>query len=161
MHLIHGGRVGRTARLGVGCSAAIFDERREKVLLTRRADNGQWCLPGGMMEAGEGLAEACAREVWEETGLRVQVGRLIGVYNSPNRITEYADGNRYQFVGFTFEARPAGGQIGASSEVTEYGYFTAEEIAAMDVLPPHRQRIADAYANQEIAFVRDEPGADA
>ncbi len=159
MRLIYGDRIGRTARLGVGCSAAIFDEKRERVLLTRRADNGQWCLPGGMMEAGESLAEACAREVWEETGLRVQVGRLIGVYNNTNRVTEYAGGNRYQFVGFTFEAQPVGGEIGTSSEVTAYGFFTAREIAAMDVLPPHRQRIADAYADQEIAFVRDESGA--
>jgi ADP-ribose pyrophosphatase YjhB (NUDIX family) len=44
----------------LGCSAAIFDERG-RILLTRRADNGQWCLPGGRMESGESAAEACER----------------------------------------------------------------------------------------------------
>ena len=45
-------RIGQNGRLRVGCSAAIFDEHREKILLTRREDNNQWCLPGGRDGAG-------------------------------------------------------------------------------------------------------------
>ena len=98
-----GDRIGGNGRLLLGCSATLFDERGDKVLLTRRADNGRWCLPGGAVEAGESVAEACEREVWEETGLRVQVARLLGVYSNPHRLLEYADGNRYHLVALNFE----------------------------------------------------------
>lgn len=152
--VVEGDRVGRQGRLVVGCSAVIFDGPRQRVLLTRRRDNGRWCLPGGQMEPGEDAAEACAREVWEETGLRVRVGRLIGVYSSPHRLLVYADGNRYQVVGLCFEARPVGGTLGLSDETTEVGYFTAAEIAALDLMEPHQERIADAWAAQPASFVR-------
>lgn len=65
--IIYGERAGRLGRLAVGCSATIFDETRQKVFLTRRSDNGKWCLPGGQMEPGESAVEACQREVAEET----------------------------------------------------------------------------------------------
>ncbi len=106
------------------------------------------------MEPCEDAAEACAREVWEETGLRVRVGRLIGVYSSPHRLLVYADGNRCQIVGLCFEAQPVGGVPGLSDETTEVGYFTAAEIAALDLMEPHRERIADAWAAQPASFVR-------
>lgn len=92
--IIEGERIGAEARLSVGCSAIVYDDAGEKILLTRRTDNGQWCLPGGAMEAGESLSEACIREVFEETGLHVRVLRLIGVYSTPHRIIQYRDGNR-------------------------------------------------------------------
>ena len=64
------------------------------------------------MDTGESAAECCAREVLEETGLVVSVGRLIGVYSTPHRITEYSDGNRKQAFDLVLEAvRIAGGQI--------------------------------------------------
>ena len=68
-----GNRIGKQGVLRPGASALIFDQAREKVLLTRREDNGRWCLPGGGMDSGESAAEACAREVLEETGLQVLV----------------------------------------------------------------------------------------
>jgi 8-oxo-dGTP pyrophosphatase MutT (NUDIX family) len=123
-------------------------------LLTRRTDNGRWCLPGGHAEPGESVAEACAREIWEETGLRVQVGRLIGVYSSPDFLLEYADGRRHQIVALNFEVKVIGGELGLSNETTEYGYFTPDEIERMDLMEHHRQRIADALAEQVAAFVR-------
>jgi 8-oxo-dGTP pyrophosphatase MutT (NUDIX family) len=138
----------------VGCSAVIWDPTRSKILLTRRTDNGRWCLPGGHAESGESIAEACAREVWEETGLRVHVGRLIGIYSSPDFLLEYADGRRHQIVSLNFEVQVIGGELGLSNETTEYGYFAPDEIERMDLMEHHRQRIADALANQVAAFVR-------
>lgn len=152
--IIEGERIGRQAMLLVGCSAIIFDALREKILLTRRADNGRWCLPGGHMEAGESAAEACVREVWEETGLRVRAERLIGVYSSPHRLLEYADGNRYHLVSLSFEAEVTGGELRLSDETTAFGYFTPREIEEMDLMPHHRERIADAVAGKAEAFVR-------
>ena len=91
---IYGDRIGKSAILTPSCAAVIFDPARQRVLLTRRSDNGQWCLPGGAMDPGESVAECCAREVLEETKLVVRVGKLVGVYSSPHFIMEYADGNR-------------------------------------------------------------------
>jgi 8-oxo-dGTP pyrophosphatase MutT (NUDIX family) len=153
--LIFGDRIGRSASIRPGCSAFIPDPADdERVLLTRRSDNGRWCLPGGALDPGESATEACAREVWEETGLQVRVGRLIGVYTSPHHIIEYADGNRIQVVAFHFEAEPIGGELGLSDETTEVGYFTREEIARMDVMEPHVERIDDSFARHPNTLVR-------
>ena len=49
----------------------------------RRADTGDWDFPGGAMNLGESLTEALLREVAEETGLRVEPIRLVGLYTAP------------------------------------------------------------------------------
>ena len=59
--LIYGDRIGKRGVLRGGASAIIFDESREKVLLTKRTDNGRWCIPGGGMDPGESVEEACVR----------------------------------------------------------------------------------------------------
>ena len=151
--IIYGERIGNQGRLSVGCSAVIFDEARQKILLTRRSDNGRWCLPGGHMEAGESVAEACVREVEEETGLQIQIRRLIGVYSSPHMLLTYADGNYYQMVALCFEAEAKDGEPGLSDETTEAGYFTPAEIEMMDVMEHHRPRIHDALSGQQETIV--------
>ena len=106
------------------------------------------------MESGESITETCAREVWEETGLQVKVDRLIGVYTSPHRIIEYADGNQFQLVSFNFEAIPVSGTLGLSDETTAYGYFSQEEIEDLDLMEHHYERIADAFSAQKTTVVR-------
>lgn len=152
--IIPGSRSGKGGRIRVGCSAVIFDEAREKVLLTRRSDNGLWCLPGGAMDLGESAAETCVREVLEETGLSVRVKRLIGIYSSPEWMVEYPDGNRVQLVAMSFETEPDGGVLTENSEVKEFGYFSLQEIEPLTLMLHHRQRIHDAFANQPQAFIR-------
>ena len=152
--LIQGERVGKLGMLSTGASAVIFDETKEKVLLTRRTDNGRWCLPSGRMEPGESAAETCARETWEETGLHVRIGRLIGIYTSPDYLIEYADGNRRQIVAMSFEDVVTGGVIGKSDETTEFDYFSFADMQQIDVMEHHVERIRDAFAGKEAAFVR-------
>lgn len=152
--IIQGERIGRTGELAVGCEAAIFDESGERILIIRRRDNGQWCQPGGHIEPGESVAEACAREVKEETGLEVEVVRLVGIYSDPHRVAQYADGNRYHAIVLSFEARVVGGSLHDSDESSEMGFYTMEEIAAMDYMMPLFNRIEDAFARQEAAVIR-------
>jgi len=152
-HLLFGERIAREARLRMGTSAIIFDEKKN-VLLTRRSDNGQWCLPGGAMEPGESVAEACAREVWEETGLHVEVLRLIGVYSDPHRVVVYPDGNKVHIVALSFEAKVNGGELGLSAETTEFGYFSLEEASKMDMISNHFDRIRDALSGDVGALVK-------
>lgn len=106
------------------------------------------------MEAGESPAEACAREVVEETGLVVNVGRLIGVYASPHRITEYADGNKYQSVVMCFEASAVGGELCTSDETTAFGYYDQAEMKQLDLLDSSQERVDDAYAAETRTLLR-------
>lgn len=152
--ILSGQRIGKSAILRLGCSATIFDPSGHKVLLTKRSDNGQWCLPGGGMDPGESAAEACAREVGEETGLHVQVVRLVGVYSNPHQVIEYADGNRFQILALNFEAQVVGGELGISEETSEVGYFSLAEIEGMDLMAHHVERIVDAFEGRAAAFVR-------
>jgi 8-oxo-dGTP pyrophosphatase MutT (NUDIX family) len=151
--ILYGERIAKQGKIRLGCSAAIFDDQR-RVLLTKRTDNGQWCLPGGAVDPGESVAEACEREVVEETGLSVRVKRLVGVYSHPDKLVIYPDGNKVQVVALHFEAEIIGGEVGLSGEITDFGYFTLEEIEGLEMFGRHTERILDTLANQGAAFVR-------
>jgi len=152
--VLYGERLGKQGKLRLGCSAIIFDEKREKVLLTRRADNGRWCLPGGGMESGESAAEACEREVLEETGLTVRVKRLIGVYSNPDQLVIYPDGNKVFFVVLSFEAEALHGELTLSDETTEFGYFSLQEMESMPMHGHHKQRVEDALTMTGEALIK-------
>ncbi len=62
----------------LGASVVVI--QAESVLLTLREDFQVWCLPGGAVETGESVAEAAIREVYEETGVKIGLDRLIGIY---------------------------------------------------------------------------------
>ena len=61
--------------------SAVVRRRDEpdQILLMKRSDNQHWGLPGGYVEPGESVHSAAQREVWEETGYEIEVGRLVGV----------------------------------------------------------------------------------
>jgi 8-oxo-dGTP pyrophosphatase MutT (NUDIX family) len=152
--VIYGERLGKQGQVRIGCSAAIFDASREKVLLTRRTDNGRWCLPGGGLEAGESVEEACIREVWEETGLHVRVTRLVGVYSDPNQLVIYKDGNKAFFVVLSFEVEIISGELGLSNETTEFGWFSLAEMDAMPMHDRHQQRVVDALRERTDTLIK-------
>jgi ADP-ribose pyrophosphatase YjhB (NUDIX family) len=152
--LIFGDRIGKSAALLVGCSAQIADPSGKKVLLTRRSDNGRWCLPGGRLDPGESIAETCAREVLEETRLEVQVDHLVGVYSSPHMLLAYNEQDQFQLISFHFSVTVTGGELGLSDETTEVGYFTPAEITRLDLMEHHEQRIVDGLAGRKEAFFR-------
>ena len=151
--VLYGERIGRQGHIRPGCSAALLDERG-RVFLTRRADNGQWCLPGGGMESGESAAEACEREVWEETGLHVRVKRLVGVYSHSDQLVVYPDGNKAQFVALHFEVEIIDGQPALSDETTDFGYFTLDEIEGLEMFGRHRERVIDTLEKHAAALIK-------
>ena len=151
---LRGERLGKNGSIRLGCSAVIFDESREKVLLTKRADNGLWCLPSGGMEPGESVEETIVREVWEETGLTVRVLRLTGVYSDPDWLVVYNDDTAVQIVALSFEVEIVAGEPGLSDETSDWGYFSLEEMDSFEILLNHRQRVEDAFTEQTEAFIR-------
>lgn len=139
----------------LGCAAVVFDEARARLLLTRRADNGQWCLPGGRVEAGETVVEACLRELREETGVTGHVTRLCGVYSSPDFLVEYPSGDRVQVVALCFEVEPDRRQIQMQpEEVVDWRWVTAQQAEELDVVRLHLPRIRDAFAGGTSIHLR-------
>ena len=156
VRIITGNRVGKKGRLGVGCSASIFDPNKEKMLLVRRIDNGKWAVPGGYMESGESFSEACKREIKEETGLEINVNRLIGIYTSPNLLLEYPDGNKWQLVVLHFDAELVSGELKPSEETTEFGFFSLSEMNGLEMNGLDRQRVLDGFANFHNTLINDD-----
>jgi ADP-ribose pyrophosphatase YjhB (NUDIX family) len=89
------------------------------VLVKRRFEPlaGRWSLPGGALEVGETLEAGIAREVVEETGLTIEVGPIVDVFD---RILLDPDGRiQYHFVLIDYLCRPLGGQLLAGSDVAD------------------------------------------
>ena len=127
-----------------------------EILLIQRADNAHWGLPGGHVEPGESVAQAAAREVLEETGCEIEVGRLIGVYSDPGRQTvESSSGERSQFINLCFEGRVIGemGSPTTPEETLNAGFF-APDAFPEPFVPIHRIRIEDAASQEPAARVR-------
>ena len=151
--VLYGERISKQGKIRLGCSAAIFDEQG-RIFLTRRADNGQWCLPSGAMESGESVTEACEREIWEETGLYIRVKRLVGVYSHTDQLVVYPDGNKAHIVALHFEAEIVRGQPGLSNETTDFGYFAVDEIERLEFLGRHKERIFDTLERRPEALIK-------
>ena len=92
-------KVGHDKIILIFAGGCIFNEKRE-VLLQKRGDSNKWGFPGGAIELGETPQMAAIRETKEETGLEVEVGRLIGIYTDCNM--EYPNGDKAQSICIAF-----------------------------------------------------------
>jgi 8-oxo-dGTP diphosphatase len=126
--------------------AAIVRNEAGEILLQKRADNGKWCLPGGMVEPGEEPAQAVVRETLEETGLVVEPVSVSGVYGGPSLMGQYPNGDRYAYIGITFACRVAGGapleNLETHEETRDLAWFPPRIESLPELMvEPHRQRL--------------------
>ncbi len=114
----------------IGVGAVIIQD--DRVLLIRRGQApllGEWSLPGGVLECGETLREATIREAREETGLIVETGELLGVYE---RVIRDDDRRvRYHYVLIDFLCRPLSDDLRAGSDAADVCWFRREELEAL------------------------------
>ncbi|MEP7275494.1 MAG: NUDIX domain-containing protein, partial [Betaproteobacteria bacterium] len=89
-------------------SVVVLDEAA-RVLLVRHVEGNDWTTPGGMIEPLETPADAAVRETHEETGLLVELTRMIGVFGGPLFRARYSNGDEISFVSTVFAARALGG----------------------------------------------------
>ena len=114
----------------VGVGAVVLDPAG-RVLLARRGHEpliGEWSLPGGGVELGETLEAAVAREVLEETGLAVEVGPVVEVFD---RVDHASDGRvEYHFVIIDYLCRAAGDRLVPGSDADAVQWVRPDELAA-------------------------------
>jgi len=113
-------------RHSVSVGGAVIREDG-RMLAIKRADNGEWELPGGIVELDEDPRETVRREVLEETGVTVETGQLTGVYKNM----------RLGVVSLVFRCRPLLGAAHPSEEATEVAWLGSAQVAS---------RMAEAFA---------------
>lgn len=115
----------------------VIPSEEGTVLIRRGSDpfEGQWALPGGFAEVGETVETAAVRETAEETGLAVELARLIGVYSDPERDP------RGHNVSIAFLARVVGGDLVAASDAAEVAVLDPDSV---ELAFDHGRIIADA-----------------
>ncbi len=137
-----------------GVSGVVLrgDPGHEQVLLGQRSDNGRWSVPAGILEPGEQPADSIARELWEETRVRVRVERLVSVIADQEVV--YPNGDRCQFVSMTFRCAYLSGEATVGDEESlAVGWFDVTALPE-DLSERGRQRIATALADDPAcAFV--------
>jgi 8-oxo-dGTP diphosphatase len=131
----------------VGVGAVVWDGRH--VLLERRGQppaQDSWALPGGLVELGETAEEAVAREVYEECGIRVSVGPLLGLFEP---IQHDGDGRvLYHFVVIDFLAHYVSGDLQRGDDAAEVRWVLPEDLSQYNVTEAVRAMVERALAAQ-------------
>ena len=129
----------------VGIGSIIIEEGR--VVLVKRAHppiQGQWSIPGGVLEVGELIREAAVREAREETGLIVEPGQLLGVFD---RVLRDPDKRvQYHYVLIDFLCRCVGGELLAASDAVEVRWFRPEELPELNLAEDTLEVIQKGFA---------------
>jgi 8-oxo-dGTP diphosphatase len=128
----------------VGANATIFHNGH--ILLVRRNDLPLWALPGGGLDDGETVATCCIREVKEETGLEVEIDRLVGLYVRRRGF------GRAMNLAFLFRCHAIGGALSTSDETDAVQYWPANGLPR-NTVPWHRGFLSDAlYQDRQTVW---------
>lgn len=133
----------------VGVGAIIIEDSR--VLLVKRAHpplQAQWSIPGGALEVGELVRDAAIREAREETGLTVEPGELLGVYDRILRDSEQRV--QYHYVLVDLLCRRVAGDLAAASDASEARWFHRQELAVLGLAEDTLDVIRKGFAKLEL-----------
>ena len=137
----------------------VIPDEEGKILMVKQSHEGKdiWMVPGGAIEAGENAAEAAAREVLEETGLEVRVGRLLW------HVEEVSESRGQRFVNF-FLAERTGGSLGLGEDpefdgdnqvLREVRFLSKKEILSLENVYPEYLR-TELWEALEPRYYRNE-----
>ncbi|HKD84616.1 MAG TPA: NUDIX hydrolase [Terriglobales bacterium] len=114
--------------IGVG---AVIVEGGRALLVRRNTEplRGEWSVPGGMLELGEKLRDGVRREALEETGVEVEAGEVLDVFDSI--FTDGLGQTQYHYVLIDYLCRPISGQAQAGSDVSDVRWVSVDALPAM------------------------------
>jgi 8-oxo-dGTP pyrophosphatase MutT (NUDIX family) len=133
-------------RYSVSVAGVIVDDEGRALIIQRR-DNGHWEPPGGILEHGETIEDGLRREVYEETGLKVEPGPLTGVYQNMRR----------NIVALVFRCRRSGGELTDGDEVSAFRWVSADEVRTL-MTEAYAIRVLDSLADSGRPVVRVHDG---
>ncbi len=132
-----------------GVIAVVLDDR-DRVLLVRRSDTGDWALTTGCLEPGEQPAAGAVREVREETGVEVAVERLLSVEALDLAVAPNGDQVYWLAIGLRCRAVRGAARV-ADDESVQVGWF---QPAAVPPLPPHQARcLSTAWSDERTPWL--------
>lgn len=126
----------------IPCSAVIIENEKQEIMLVKRKFDpmkGYWDWPGGFFDAGESLENSVKREIKEELGIKIKLGKIIGVYEDIYKFQNIVNYTLCTIV----SAKITGGEIRALDDVSEYKYFPKNQIL--------KQKLAFAYMKKGIS----------
>lgn len=130
----------------VGVGVAVFNDAGAVLLVQRGRPPrvGQWSLPGGLIDLGERLTAAAAREVYEECGITVDVGELVGAFEPIYR--DAAGQVEYHYVVLDYWARHVAGEAAAHDDAAAVAWVALADLATYAVTPEAHTLIHQAHA---------------
>src|SRR5690606_27388163 len=136
----------------VYATALVFDEAG-RILVQRRYDFDWLGVPGGALEPGEGIADCARREAREETGLDVEIERLVGVFSHPDYNLLYPNGDEVQPWSVCVVARPAGGHLNPDGGETLTACWMPVDEALPQFPPAYRAMVRAALDSPRDAVL--------
>lgn len=135
-------------------AAAIFNDKGE-ILLQKRKDVNQWCIISGHVEFGESIEAAILREIEEETDVKANITRFIGVYSSPVSQTYNYSDRTVQYVTSYFEAKLSSNIAPnfSNNETQELQFFNINNIPG-DMALINPSWLTDALNKTSSVFIR-------
>lgn len=138
----------------VPAAFAVVRDDTGRVLLCRRADTGNWEIPGGSVGIGESALDAVRREVEEETGVLIVVTGVSGIYTDPGYVIAYPTGEVRQQFAVCFHARPRAGAVRPDcDESVQVGWMPPDWLDRLPIHPGVRVRLDAALTDPDHVHV--------
>ncbi len=135
-------------RVPTAAASAVIVRDRQVLLVKRGHEPGQgeWSIPGGLIELGETIHDAVRREVSEECGIEIDVERVLGAFD---RVVRDADGRvRFHYILIDVLATPAGGAPRAGSDADDCRWVTREEMENLHITSQLRVLLRQVFESR-------------
>jgi ADP-ribose pyrophosphatase YjhB (NUDIX family) len=144
--------VGNEKVIMVVAGAFVFD-KENRVLMQKRSDNGQWGFPGGFMDLGESVQDTARREVYEETGLKLEELELFGIYSGPQYDKTFSNGDQVSLVLISFICKQFSGELVESNEESIQNIFYSLNELPENIFTEHKMLIDDLLSKKQLPII--------